>query len=65
MTNTDNSLPLKRNPEEVVQVDYDIQLKMTSWKVEISEMFMNTLKRRPGPIEPIKCKEAEGERSTK
>lgn len=34
MTNADDTLPVKRNPEEVVQVDYDIQLKMTSWKVE-------------------------------
>ena len=65
--NAYNILPVMRNPEEVVQVN-DIQLKVASsesWQVETSEMFMNVLKRRPGHIEHIKCKEAEGKGSTK
>lgn len=30
--------------EKEVQVDYDIQVKMTSWQIEISEMFTNSHK---------------------
>lgn len=46
-------------------MDYDIQVKMTSWQIEISEMFTNSHKVKTRIYKAIKCKEVEEKNAKK